>query len=250
MKRFIIFCLIAFTLTIVHTNVAFASVVPTDTQEQFDKSKDKVKEKIDQGVDVTKKVTGNIKEEVVEKIYWYHGVLKNAFAFLFIGSISLGALVAMLAKKNKGLRKRVIILFGLIIPFFLLLQVYCIPYLMPAGDYAIKTVKQQQGKMETVEDTTSSKETKDVYYDLKSRMTKEESEEYHVWDDYDHLRRLLKNNLISIILGCEVLGLVIIRLAKRDRALKQWAGVSICVIVPLIILAIVYLIPMIEKIFK
>jgi Ca2+/Na+ antiporter len=113
----------------------------------------------------------------------------------------------------------------------------------------------EEAQLVSIQDTTSSEQAISIYNDVLERTqnaeiaVQKEKDAYMIWDGYEHLRKMLQSHMVAIITGCEVFGIFIIVMARRDKAMKNWAGVSLCIILPLIMVALVYLIPLIKTIF-
>lgn len=210
---------------------------------------------VDAGVDAGANAVEEGTNSFWEGFYDIHTKIKVLTPLLFVGSIVLGLLVAVFARKNKGLRQSALIVFCITIPVVLLLLVYGLPYIRPLGNYATDTVMNEKAKLDVVQDTTSSKNAVGIYYDVLNRtqnadnVVQKEKDAYQIWNGYEHLNRMLKSHMVAIITGCEVFGMFIIVLARRDKSMKTWAGVSLCIALPLLLMAVVYLIPVIQKIF-
>lgn len=190
-----------------------------------------------------------------ESYYDVHSKIKTFVPLLFVGSIMIGVLVVVFARKNKFLRQRGIVIFCIVIPVTLLLLVYGMAYVRPISKYAVDGVQHETAQIEVVQDTTSSENAINIYNDVLNRtqnaeaVVQKEKEAYQIWNGYEHLQRMLKNHIVVLILACEVFGIIIMVLSRRDKSLKRWAGTSLCIALPLVILALVYLIPEIKKIF-
>lgn len=190
-----------------------------------------------------------------EKIYDFHTILKDFTPLIFVGSIVLGFLVVVFSRKDKGLRQHALLSFCILIPLLTLLLVYGIPYVQTLGNFATSKLTNQDVKIAVVEDKTSSEKTMQIYKDVQNRTQKtdsvvqKEKDAYQIWDDYEHLNRMLKSHMVPIIIGCEVFGIIIVILSSKNKQMRRWAGVSLCGVLPALLLAIIYLIPVIQEIF-
>ena len=190
-----------------------------------------------------------------EKIYGVHDVLKSFTPLIFVGSIVVGFLVVVFSRKDKGLRQHALMSFCISIPLLTLLFVYGIPYVRTVGSLATSTLTKQDAQIAVVEDRTSSEKTMQIYNDVQKRtqetdsVVQKEKDAYRIWDGYEHLNHMLKGHMVAIIVGCEVFGIIIIALASKNKQMRKWAGVSLCGVLPALLLAVVYLIPVIQEIF-
>lgn len=222
-------------------------------QEQTENIKDNIQQK-------TEVYSGDLEQRKsdAENTYFYvHSALKSIFPLVFIGCIVLGILIIVFARKNKGLRQRVFLKFCICIPFIFLLLVYSMPYYTIVTQLPFSYINGNSGvKIVITQDTSSPPETISRYRNVLERIKASKkskqttAEAYQVWKGYSHLNILLKEHLFVIILACEISGICVIFLCRKKISTKKWAKINLCIVLPCLVLAVVYLIPAIQKVFS
>lgn len=256
MKRFLmIFLMVLLTLGILKGSGNCSVCVVEAKAETSRENEGDSGNAVDRIMETGENAFQDVNSGLWEKVYEFHKILKDFTPLIFVGSIVLGFLVIVFSRKDKGLRQHALMSFCIGIPVLTLMFVYGIPYVQAIGTLAMNTFTKQDAQIHVVEDTTSSEKTMRIYDDVQKRtqnadsVVQKEKDAYQIWEGYEHLNRMLKGHMVPIILGCEVFGIIVIALASKNKRMRRWAGVSLCGVLPALLLVVVYLIPVIQEIF-
>lgn len=190
-----------------------------------------------------------------ESFYSFHSALKNLTPLIFVGSIVIGSLVVVFSRKNKSLRQNALRTLCIAIPLITLIIVFVMPYFRYFGDMAVDSIKREETHLQLTQDQTSSKKTLGIYNNVLLRVNnvdtavEDEKDAYKIWTGYKHLNVFLKSHLAAMITGCELFGIFVIALSRKDKMTRKWAGISLCFVMPVLLLMIVYFVPVVQEIF-
>lgn len=196
-----------------------------------------------------------------EWFYSIHDTIKVFTPGIFVGSEVLGFLLIIFARKDKSLRKWGIVALCIVVPAIILFIVYGMPYIKPLGTHMVSSAFHTEDKSKALTsewaEQESTEQAQKIFNDVKKRSQASEikiatkkNRVFHFWDGFEAVISALKSFTPQLFAGSELLGILFIMLSSRDKSTQKWAGISLCGVLPALLLIVVYGLPVLREIFS
>lgn len=236
MKRFFLGIIVLFLLGCVGTQTVVYASSGTYEEERNSSSNQDIINQITGGndfsIDTGVSSVQPFLEKVVNTCYGFFSFIKEIAGIVIAASLLIGVLVCVFARKNKGMRRRCIVVFFFAIPVVFLVLVY--------GFGAVYgNIQLEKGVVVEVTDPVYQQVRQRYAQDLSSSMGV-----FELW--YGELYELTPIIMLFLVLY----GVVLRRLAKYDGKLRNIAIYGLCGFIPGALLLLTGGLPFISKIFK